>query len=167
MTPGASFKVAEIIKPVLKSISESFPASTLTPEINNKLQKCTKLLPTKYSFSHSHSCCHTTKVKCCKHSLISCLGLLVSIVAVKCKTVSEAAHTTRKKNLPKHSSFWHQAGLQQLKSIGVSLANSCRREQCSKCSKALERRQTADTDRRTHVYTHIAEAHLSSDGAGI
>lgn len=133
MTPGASFKVAEIIKLVLKSISES------EPEIN-KLQKCTKLLATKYSFSHSHSCCHTTKVKCCKHSLISCLGLLVSIVAVKCKTVSEAAHTTRKKNLPKHSSFWHQAGLQQLKSIGVSLANSCRREQCSKSSKALERR---------------------------
>lgn len=135
MTPGASFKVAEIIKPVLKSISES------EPEIN-KLQKCTKLLATTYSFSHSHSCCHATKIKCCKQ--FNFLLVLVSIVAVKCKTVSEAAHTTRKKISP-NILVWHQAGLQQLKSIGVSLANSCRREHFSKCSKALERRQTADT----------------------
>lgn len=64
--------------------------------------------------------------------------------------------------------------LQQVKSIGVSLANSCRREQSSKCSKALEKRRTADsihinTDAHTHIhtYTHTAAAHLSSDGARI
>lgn len=141
MTPGASFKVAEIIKPVLKSISES------EPDIN-KLQKCTKLLATKYSFSHSHSCCHTTKVKCCKQ-----FNFLLGVTCKHCSSKvqnSFRSSTHNSKKISPNILVWHQAGLQQLKSIGVSLANSCRREQFSKCSKALERRQTADTHTHTH-----------------
>lgn len=97
MTPGASFKVAEIIKPVLKSISES------EPDIN-KLQKCTKLLATKYSFSHSHSCCHTTKVKCCKQFNFL-LGVTCKHCSSKVQNSFRSSTHNSKKNLPKHSSL--------------------------------------------------------------
>lgn len=61
-----------------------------------------------------------------------------------------------------------------VKSIGVSLGNSCRGEPSSKCSKALKR--TAETHTHTLAWTHTAaaaaaaaaaEAHLSSDGGRI
>lgn len=86
MTPGASFKVAEIIKPVLKSISES------EPEIN-KLQKCTKLLATKYSFSHS----------CKQFNFL--LGVTCKHCSSKVQNSFRSSTHNSKKNLPKHSSL--------------------------------------------------------------
>lgn len=88
--------------------------------------------------------------------------MLVSNVAVKHAAVSDTTQTTQSKFAKKQFLFLASGRLQQVKSIGVSLANSCRREQSSKFSKALERRRTADADRQyTHQHGHT-HTHSSS-----